>query len=214
MDVDDVAVETVGRITKPAIVDDAPVDNEKTLQLLRGKLERLKKKLIQIGAAFALADTEEEERALEQQHASLRIQEQAVKSVFNATKAAIVGNDANFDNAHSNTTDATKVDSNSLRIDRTYPRFNKDDQPMEFLNTLRRRVVAKEGQEYFDKNVYRFFCSLVDYTEVQNKFEAEMRRRKEMAEENNTDFPEPITWEECKSAFIKVTLSDEDRRAR
>ncbi|KAG0231159.1 hypothetical protein BGW41_002305 [Actinomortierella wolfii] len=162
MGIDDVVVGSAGRTFQLVEINDAPVDDEKTLQLLRIKVERLQAEIIQVGSTFAMNETEEEERALEQQHASLRLQERTVRSVLNATGAAIVESSASSDNTHSNITDAAKAGSNTLRTGRPFPRFKTGNQPMEFLNNLQRRVVAKEGQAYLDKFAHRFFGSSVD----------------------------------------------------
>ncbi|KAF9964916.1 hypothetical protein BGZ73_001673, partial [Actinomortierella ambigua] len=91
------------------------------------------------------------------------------------------------------------------------PAYKRDTPPVEFITKMERRLINLIGAAKFNKYAYRYFCLYVDDQEALARFEAEMTRREETATAAGKTFEK--SSQECKSAFIKVTLSDEKRRS-
>lgn len=184
--------------------------NEELLQRMNSERQSLLARKAALGRELALATSNEvmaaHEASLGFAEQEIALLEKRMHYLLGAIRDAAAIYDPlvpEISSRHgTDTLSATLDDAEvSLKITRDMPRFNKNDNPREFLDQVQHIVSAYVGQATFEKECTRYVLYLTTSDYHRNRFKEELARRA----------VSKLAWDECESVFLGISLTEQER---
>ncbi|KAG0235912.1 hypothetical protein BGW42_004558 [Actinomortierella wolfii] len=204
-------------------IEESPVADDLALQLVQAGVEHYRAVVSKVAAAIVSTKTEQDKVSLQRQQRRLQSQLQdsinalkTLQSVLKETDSVLSVRKENTSFTTATSTEAIKSEY-TLETDPSYPRYRRGNNALEFLDDLHMHVSVKTDWRFFFQNAYHFIVMKVYDEQIVSRFKAEMQRCKDEFDAAKKSSLDPIpwkNWEECKGAFVKATISDEERYNR